>query len=97
MTSVSLTSDRPLDRERFNQWIGTILSTKGMDLLCTKGILHFDGDDRRFAFAVHMIADGDYIGAWRAGDPRQSRIVFIERELNRPELRRGFEACAAQR
>jgi G3E family GTPase len=42
-----------------------------------------------------MLADGDHIGPWKAGDPRQSRIVFIGRELNRPELRRGFEACAA--
>ena len=97
VTSVSLTSDAPLDRQRFNQWIGTVLGEKGQDLLRTKGILHFQGDDRRFAFqAVHMIADGDYVGAWKAGDPRQSRIVFIGRELNRPELRRGFEACAAR-
>jgi len=96
VTSVSLTSDRALDRDRFNQWINTVLSTKGADLLRTKGILHFQSDDERFAFqAVHMIADGDYIGVWKAGDPRQSRIVFIGRELNRPELRRGFEACAA--
>ena len=97
VTSVSLTSDAPLDRQRFNQWIGTVLGEKGQDLLRTKGILHFQGDDRRFAFqAVHMIANGDYVGAWKAGDPRQSRIVFIGRELNRPELRRGFEACAAR-
>ena len=97
VTSVSLTSDAPLDQQRFNEWIGTVLGGKGQDLLRTKGILHFQGDDRRFAFqAVHMIADGDYIGPWKAGDPRQSRIVFIGRELNRPELRRGFEACAAR-
>ncbi len=95
VTSVSLTSDAPLDTQRFNQWIGSVLAEKGQDLLRTKGILNFDGDDRRFAFqAVHMIADGDYIGPWKAGSPRQSRIVFIGRELNRPELRRGFEACA---
>jgi G3E family GTPase len=96
VTSVSLTSDAPLNRQRFNQWIGTVLMGKGPDLLRTKGILHFAGDDQRFAFqAVHMIADGDYIGPWKAADPRQSRIVFIGRDLNRPELRRGFEACTA--
>ena len=95
VTSVSLTLDAPLDRERFNGWIGAVLGEKGQDLLRTKGILHFKGDDQRFAFqAVHMIADGDYVGAWKAGDARQSRLVFIGRELNRPELRRGFEACA---
>ncbi|WP_428485816.1 CobW family GTP-binding protein [Rhodopila sp.] len=95
VTSVSLTSDAPLDMQRFHQWIGDVLAEKGQDLLRTKGILQFKDDNERFAFqAVHMIADGDYIGPWKAGDPRQSRIVFIGRELNRPELRRGFEACA---
>jgi hypothetical protein len=40
-----------------------------------------------------MIADGDYIGPAKAGDPRRSKIVFIGRDLNRPQLRRGFESC----
>lgn len=97
VTSVSLTSDAPLDTQRFNQWIGSVLAEKGQALLRTKGILNFEGDERRFAFqAVHMIADGDYIGPWKTGSARQSRIVFIGRELNRPELRRGFEACAVR-
>ena len=53
-------------------------------------------DNQRFAFqAVHMIADGDYLGPWKVGGPRQSRIVFTGRDLNRPDLRRGFEACMA--
>ena len=26
--------------------------------------------------------------------PRRSKIVFIGRDLNRPQLRRGFESCA---
>ena len=39
-----------------------------------------------------MIADGDFIGPWPAGD-RRSKLVFIGRNLNRPQLRRGFEAC----
>ena len=42
-----------------------------------------------------MIADGDFVAPWRAGETRTSRIVFIGRDLNRPNLRRGFESCAA--
>ncbi|MBR0657389.1 CobW family GTP-binding protein [Plastoroseomonas arctica] len=92
--SVSFEVERPLDPERFNAWIQQVLAHKGQDLLRTKGILSYDGDDRRFAFqAVHMIADGDYIGPWKPEDPRKSKIVFIGRDLNRPQLRRGFEAC----
>ena len=94
VNSVSFEVSRPIDPERFNAWITQLLAQKGQDLLRTKGILHYQGDDRRFAFqAVHMIADGDFIGPWREGDPRKSRIVFIGRDLNRPALRRGFEAC----
>ncbi|NKC33848.1 CobW family GTP-binding protein [Falsiroseomonas selenitidurans] len=92
--SLSFEAARPLDPEKFNAWISDLLQKKGQDLLRTKGILAYANDDRRFAFqAVHMIADGDYIGTWKAGDPRRSKIVFIGRDLNRPQLRRGFEAC----
>jgi G3E family GTPase len=96
VNSVSFEVSRPIDPERFNAWITQLLAQKGQDLLRTKGILHYAGEDRRFAFqAVHMIADGDFIGPVREGDPRRSKIVFIGRDLNRPALRRGFEACQA--
>jgi G3E family GTPase len=95
--SMSFAVDRPLDAEKFNAWISGLLATKGQDLLRTKGILGYQGEDRRFAFqAVHMIADGAFIGAWKPDEPRTSKIVFIGRDLNRPQLRRGFEACAAE-
>jgi len=94
--SMSFELTSPLDPDRFNAWIGALLQERGADLLRTKGILDFAGEDRRFAFqAVHMIADGDFIGPWREGEKRSSRIVFIGRNLNRPQLRRGFESCLA--
>ena len=96
VTSVSFEVDKPIDPERFNAWIGVLLQEKGPDLLRTKGILNYANDSRRFAFqAVHMIADGDFIGPWKVGEPRSSKLVFIGRNLNRPQLRRGFESCAA--
>jgi G3E family GTPase len=92
--SVSFEVKNPIDPEKFNAWIGNLLQIKGADLLRTKGILAYQGEKNRFAFqAVHMIADGDFIGPWKEGDPRHSKLVFIGRNLNRPQLRRGFEAC----
>ncbi len=94
INSMSFEVPAPIDPEKFNAWIGQLLAEKGQDLLRTKGILSYPGEDRRFAFqAVHMIADGDFIGEWPAGEPRKSRLVFIGRNLNRPQLRRGFEGC----
>jgi G3E family GTPase len=94
VNSMSFEVKRPIDMQKFQQWMGTLLQEQGVNLLRTKGILAVAGDDRRFAFqAVHMMADGDFIGPWRDDAARHSRLVFIGRDLNRPQLRRGFEAC----
>ncbi len=94
--SISFEVAAPIDPERFNAWIGVLLAERGADLLRTKGILSYAGENRRFAFqAVHMIADGDFVGPWKPDEKRSSRIVFIGRNLNRPQLRRGFESCQA--
>ena len=96
VASMSFEVNRPIDPERFNQWIGTLLQEKGQDLLRTKGILAYQNETRRFAFqAVHMMADGGFIGPWPEGTEPRSKLVFIGRNLNRPQLRRGFEACQA--
>ncbi len=96
IASMSFEVAEPLDPEKFQAWIGVVLADQGGDLLRTKGILSYKGEDRRFAFqAVHMMADGDFIGPWKAGEPRVSRLVFIGRNLNRPRLRRGFESTVA--
>ncbi len=96
VASISVAIRGEVDPEKFNAWITELLAQKGQDLLRTKGILAHPGEDRRFAFqAVHMIADGDFIGPWREGEERVSKIVFIGRNLSRPVLRKGFEACKA--
>ncbi len=96
IASMSFELTRPVDPERFNAWISALLAEKGGDLLRTKGILAYENEPRRFAFqAVHMIADGEFIGSWAPGAERRSKLVFIGRNLNRPQLRRGFEACQA--
>ncbi|MDE8346258.1 MAG: GTP-binding protein [Acidocella sp.] len=96
LSSVSIEVAAPLSADKFNAWIAHILQIQGQDILRTKGILAYKNESRRFAFqAVHMIADGDFVAPWKEGDRRVSRIVFIGRDLNRPQLRRGFESCVA--
>jgi G3E family GTPase len=92
--SASFEVSRPIVMQKFQEWIGTLLQEKGGDLLRTKGVLHVAGEARRFAFqAVHMMADGDYLDRVPEHDNGKSKLVFIGRDLNRPQLRRGFEAC----
>ena len=55
----------------------------------------FKGEDDRFVFqGVHMLMDGSPMGAWPEG-PRQSRLVFIGRNLDTMGLEDGFAACQA--
>ena len=42
-----------------------------------------------------MILDGDHQRAWKDGEKRVSRVVFIGRELPEQAIRDGFEKCIA--
>jgi len=91
--SISLVSDIPLDLDKFQTWFGRLLQTRGQDILRSKGILDFTGENDRYVFqGVHMLMDGAPMGAWPEG-PRQSRIVFIGRNLDSMGLEDGFTAC----
>ena len=93
---IALTLDRPIDGRRVTEWLNRVLAERGPDILRAKGILDVKGEDRRLVFqAVHMILDGELQRAWKDGERRWSRLVFIGRNLDEAELRRGFEACAA--
>jgi G3E family GTPase len=85
-----------VDPDKFMPWIQDLTQVKGSDLLRCKGIIAFKGEPKRFVFqGVHMILDGDLQRDWRDDEARVSRAVFIGRNLDREELRRGFFATAA--
>ena len=93
---VSLTLDVPIDGQKITRWLNETLQAQGPDILRAKGILDVKGEDRRLVFqAVHMILDGDLQRAWRPDEARYSRMVFIGRNLDGAQLRKGFEACVA--
>ncbi len=96
MQSISLKSDKPLDPDKFFPWVQDLVQKEGPNILRCKGILSFKGDDERFVFqGVHMILDGDHQRPWTKDEKRQSRIVFIGRNLPGKTITEGFESCAA--
>jgi len=96
ITSVSLETDRPLSFERFGDWIGELLRTRGQDILRAKGILCFEGMSRRYVFqAVHMLFDGAESRPWAKAEKRTSKFVLIGRNLDVAALRDRFHACVA--
>jgi G3E family GTPase len=94
MQSLSLRTDRPLDPNRFMPWLQNLVAVEGQKILRSKGILAFSGDDDRYVFqGVHMMLEGDHQRKWKDGEPRESRLVFIGRELPEQIIRDGFESC----
>ena len=93
---IALSLDRPVDGQRFTQWLDRLLGEQGQNILRAKGIVDVQGEDRRLVFqAVHMILEGDLQKPWGEAERRWSRAVFIGRDLDEAALKAGFEACAA--
>ncbi|WP_024575892.1 MULTISPECIES: GTP-binding protein [unclassified Afipia] len=96
MQSLSLRTDKPIDPTKFMPWLQELVAKDGEKILRSKGILSFKGDDDRYVFqGVHMMLEGDHQRKWRNDEKRESRLVFIGRELPEQAIREGFEKTIA--
>jgi G3E family GTPase len=96
MQSLSLSTDQPLNADKFFPWVQDLVAKDGPSILRCKGILSFKDDPERFVFqGVHMILDGDHQRPWKDDEKRSSRLVFIGRKLPEEKIRKGFESCVA--
>jgi G3E family GTPase len=96
MQSIALSTDKPLDPDKFFPFIQNLVQVEGPNILRSKGILSLLDDPQRFVFqGVHMMLDGDHQREWKEGEPRTSRVVFIGRNLPEEKIRKGFESCVA--
>ena len=96
MQSVAVRVDGDMDPNKFMPWINELVQKEGPNILRSKGILAFKDDPKRFVFqGVHMILDGDSQRDWRPGEKRESKVVFIGRNLKENELREGVLSCLA--
>ncbi len=91
--SIAIEMDGNVDPDELNAWLGKLLRERGVEIFRMKGFISFARDSRRFVFqGVHMLFDGQPDRPW--GDsPRRNQLVFIGRNLDEVDMRRGFEAC----
>jgi G3E family GTPase len=96
MQSHALKSDKPLNPDKFLPWMQELVAKEGPNILRCKGILAFKDDPDRFVLqGVHMMLDGNHQRPWKNGEARESRLVFIGRNLPEETIRQGFEGCLA--
>ena len=94
-SSVSVKFEGELQIGELNDWIGELLQTKGADLFRYKGVLAVKGKDQKFIFqGVGMLFSGTFSDIeWEEDETRESRFVFIGRNLDKQALIQGVEAC----
>ena len=94
VTSISITQDGDLDLDLVQQWIGTLLRSKGADIYRMKGIIAIANSNNKFIYqAVHMIFSGEFDEKWAEGEKRSNTLVFIGKNLDHAELAASFKAC----
>lgn len=92
--SVGLSTDKELNIEKFQSWIGELLQTQGQDIYRVKGLIAIPGQNKRYVFqGVHMQTEGQFGRTWDPDEVRKSQLVFIGKNLNREKLEQGFLVC----
>lgn len=96
VSSVSLVFDRPFDGDRLASAIRALLAAQGDDLFRIKGIVAVAGSERRHVLqAVHRQLDLHAGEPWLEA-PRDSKLVFIGRNLDRGRLQTMLGICLAR-
>jgi G3E family GTPase len=89
-----LTFAEPLPWEGLASWLEMLAITRGASILRMKAILNLQGEDRPVVLhgVQHVFHPPERLPAWPAGHDRQSRLVFILRDLDRAVVEDGLAA-----
>ena len=92
--SFGLTFAEPLPWEGLASWLEMLAITRGASILRMKAILNLQGEDRPVVLhgVQHVFHPPERLAAWPAGHDRQSRLVFILRDLDRAVVEEGLAA-----
>ena len=88
--------ERALDMEKIEAFLSLLIQTYGVDMLRYKGVLSIEGQDNRMIFqGVHMLMGGSPGKPWLPGEKRESKMVFIGRNLPKRIFVEGLAYCVA--
>jgi G3E family GTPase len=92
--SIVIEEPRPVNLDKFRNWMQQLLLNRGADILRMKGILNAYGLENQFIFqGVRMLSTTATGRPWMPGEKKLNQIVFIGRNLDRAELFAAFERC----
>jgi len=96
VTSLAIREPGDVDLDAFDAWVGGLLRKNGTDIFRMKGVLAIAGSAQKGVYqGVHMIFNSALGDEWSADELRESKLIFIGKNLDHDELRAGFHACLA--
>ncbi|TXH05413.1 MAG: GTP-binding protein, partial [Candidatus Moraniibacteriota bacterium] len=92
INSVVLRSTKPIEIDALYQWLGEVIEKCGPDLLRYKGIVYStEWEEKRGVLqGVHTLYTVQPDRDWRPGEPRETKLVFIGRNLDEEWINEGF-------
>jgi G3E family GTPase len=97
VSSFSIIVPGDVDLDSAQKWLANLLMNKGDDIYRSKGILSVAHAAEKFVFqGVHTICILDFVEElWSEGEARETKLVFIGKNLDKEALTAGFSACLA--
>ena len=94
VSSFLFKASRPMDSDRFEGFMSAVSQAYGPQLYRYKGVLWLKGSEHQMIFqGVHMLMGGDKSRPWKAGEARETRIVFIGKGLPKDTILKGLAQC----
>jgi len=96
VSSLSITQLGDVNLQDLQNWMGDLLTEKGADMFRMKGVISVAHASQRYVYqGVHMLFQGmfDDDHVWGTDEIRESKLVFIGKNLDKAALTDGFKAC----
>ncbi len=85
---------RPFNTEKLDYYLGGLAQVYGPRMLRYKGVLYMEHADRKVIFqGVHQIMGTDIGGKWAEDEIKESKMVFIGKNLPKEIFIQGLEQC----
>jgi G3E family GTPase len=88
----------PMNLRRIEEFFSSIIDVFGPQLLRYKGVLNISGREQRVVFqGVHMLMGSSLGTRWKPGEPKETKLVFIGKNLPQELLISGLDQCLVRR
>jgi len=96
VSSIAVKTEGEVNIQLLQSWIRRLVKEDGANLYRYKGVIAVKDISKKFVFqgvGMSFLGEFDDEAAWKDGEPRENRFVFIGKNLDQDLYREGFLSC----